>query len=128
MSACTHCDDRHRMWHSRLERDVPCTHCPRPCPDCADRDGRGAYCAKAPCACACHKKAADTVAESAGLLVALAGLLAVSDGHEHGQCGRCRGCYGLREGADDTGVCDRCAQDIVIEARAALAAAKGGAA
>ena len=49
---CDSCNDTHFM---ELEQgQVPCTHCPVPCPECRDR-GIGAFCQTTPCACGCHK-------------------------------------------------------------------------
>lgn len=53
MPTCTTCDDSHRMEIG--VRTVPCTHCPRPCRQCASSNGRGIYCEVAPCACSCHR-------------------------------------------------------------------------
>ncbi|HSX22564.1 MAG TPA: hypothetical protein VLE97_07310 [Gaiellaceae bacterium] len=51
---CETCGDSHQMWHSGLDRYVPCTRCPVPCRECAGDEGRGAYCAVVDCSCACH--------------------------------------------------------------------------
>lgn len=37
-------------------RLVPCTHCPRPCRQCASNNGTGAYCLEAACSCDCHRQ------------------------------------------------------------------------
>jgi hypothetical protein len=50
---CLICNDTHKMWHAGLERDVPCTRCPKPCKKCR-AGGVGAYRAHTPCRCACH--------------------------------------------------------------------------
>lgn len=55
---CKQCNDTHKMWHHRQEREVPCTHCPRPCDKCR-HGGNGAYCTTTPCPCACHKGVVD---------------------------------------------------------------------
>lgn len=51
---CSNCNDTHRMYMERLEREVMCTHCPTPCQRCRI-GGNGSYCARTPCACECHK-------------------------------------------------------------------------
>jgi hypothetical protein len=51
---CDTCQDSHQMWHSGLDRYVPCTRCPVPCRECARDNGRGAYCAVTNCSCSCH--------------------------------------------------------------------------
>lgn len=51
---CETCRDSHQMWHSGLDRYVPCTRCPVPCRECAGDEGRGAYCAVVDCTCSCH--------------------------------------------------------------------------
>ncbi len=48
---CETCNDTHSM--SLRGSLVPCTRCPTPCQECRI-NGRGAYCATTPCACACH--------------------------------------------------------------------------
>lgn len=53
---CKICNDTHRMHLEETGIDRQCTHCPLPCPEC--RGGPSGYCAKTPCACACHRKAA----------------------------------------------------------------------
>jgi hypothetical protein len=50
---CETCQDTHRM--ELRDRTVPCTHCPRPCEECASHHGTGAYCAVVWCACDCHQ-------------------------------------------------------------------------
>lgn len=49
---CNVCNDTHRM--TLGEREVMCTHCPRPCERC--RQHLGAFCEKTPCSCACHQR------------------------------------------------------------------------
>lgn len=58
---CANCNDTHRvpapdgqggpfgdgMWM--------CTSCPTPCRVCAASEGRGAFCARTPCSCGCHR-------------------------------------------------------------------------
>lgn len=51
---CLVCNDSHTMWLERLERHVPCTHCPVPCKNCRFKK-IGAYCAHTPCSCTCHE-------------------------------------------------------------------------
>lgn len=51
MATCETCNDTHSM--SLRGSLVPCTRCPTPCQECRI-NGRGAYCATTPCACACH--------------------------------------------------------------------------
>ena len=51
---CSTCNDTHTMWMTKLEREVPCTFCPRPCADC--RQHLGAYCQTTPCKCNCHRR------------------------------------------------------------------------
>jgi hypothetical protein len=63
MAVCDTCNDTHTMpLHdsSGNVRDVMCTRCPTPCEKCRGRTpggGGGPYCAKTPCACACHVRA-----------------------------------------------------------------------
>lgn len=52
MTVCTVCNDTHVM--NAGDRQLNCTACPLPCPDCRV-NGTGAYCAAAPCSCACHE-------------------------------------------------------------------------
>lgn len=53
-TTCGACLGSHRMWSTRLEREVPCTYCSIPCPECRS-DPPTAYCASYPCACDCHR-------------------------------------------------------------------------
>lgn len=53
---CKFCEDTHVMtlWEPGSdERVVPCTRCPVPCQKCR-AGGKGAYCARPRCRCACH--------------------------------------------------------------------------
>lgn len=50
---CPVCNDTHVMQFGECDPRM-CTRCPTPCRSCAQDGGRGAYCAKTPCACACH--------------------------------------------------------------------------
>lgn len=52
---CDSCHDTHQVHNEERGESRMCTRCPRPCRKCANGYGRGAYCAKTPCACACHK-------------------------------------------------------------------------
>lgn len=49
MSICLVCNDTHIM--NRDEYNVLCTHCPLPCPQCAN----GPFCVNTPCQCNCHE-------------------------------------------------------------------------
>lgn len=56
-TVCKTCKDTHRM--TLGEREVPCTHCPRPCEECRglyQGVRLGAYCQATPCPCGCHKR------------------------------------------------------------------------
>ena len=59
---CATCNDTHLMTQAREgdnDRTVMCTACPTPCQKCR-KDGRGAYCARTPCRCACHVEGSAT--------------------------------------------------------------------
>lgn len=50
---CKTCGDSCQMFHSGLERYVPCIFCPTPCDECRS-GGTGAYCSEVRCRCSCH--------------------------------------------------------------------------
>lgn len=59
---CKTCNDTHRMTQAREgdnDRVVMCTSCPVPCQRCR-AGGRGAFCEKTPCRCACHVEGTAT--------------------------------------------------------------------